>query len=322
MANEEFKFPDEIEEDEKLEIETEDDHIEIEVEDDTPEQDRGKEPLPQEVREELYSDELEDYSTKVKKKLMQLKKLAHDERREKEAVSREQQEAMRVAQAAIEENKRLKAMLHNGEKELINTYQTSAELEIEKARKNYKEAYESGDPDRLVEAQEELNKASLKLDRAKNFRPTLQLEETPVQKQVTQQQAPRKMDDKVAAWVGRNEWYVDPDKRSMSDFAKGYHYELERKYGQSFVGTDEYFTQIDKEMRRRFPEEFEGEQEDKTSQRTEAKPRTVKKATVVAPGTRSTSSKTVRLKTSQLNIAKKLGLTPEQYAAEFIKMEA
>ena len=321
MANEEFRFPDEIEEDEKLEIETEEDHLEIEIEDDTPEEDRNKEPLPEEVRQELYNDELEDYSTKVKKKFKQLKKLAHDERREKEAAAREQQEAIRLAQTALEENKRLKAMLQSGEKELISTYQTSAELEIEKARKNYKDAYESGDPDRLLEAQEELNKASLKLDRAKNFKPALQFEETPVQKQVTQQPAPRKMDDKVAAWVGRNEWYVDPDKRSMSDFAKGYHYELEKKYGQSFVGTDEYFTQIDKEMRRRFPEEFEGEQEVETS-RTEARPRTVKKATVVAPGTRSTSSKTVRLKTSQLNIAKKLGLTPEQYAAEFIKMEA
>lgn len=321
MANEEFRFPDEIEEDEKLEIETEEDHLEIEIEDDTPEEDRNKEPLPEEVRQELYNDELEDYSTKVKKKFKQLKKLAHDERREKEAAAREQQEAIRLAQQALEENKKLKAMLQSGEKELISTYQTSAELEIEKARKNYKDAYESGDPDRLLEAQEELNRAGLKLDRAKNFKPALQFEETPVQKQVTQQPAPRKMDDKVAAWVGRNEWYVDPDKRSMSDFAKGYHYELEKKYGQSFVGTDEYFTQIDKEMRRRFPEEFEGEQEVETS-RTEARPRTVKKATVVAPGTRSTSSKTVRLKTSQLNIAKKLGLTPEQYAAEFIKMEA
>lgn len=321
MANEEFRFPDEIEEDEKLEIETEEDHLEIEIEDDTPEEDRNKEPLPEEVRQELYNDELEDYSTKVKKKFKQLKKLAHDERREKEAAAREQQEAIRLAQQALEENKKLKAMLQSGEKELISTYQTSAELEIEKARKNYKDAYESGDPDRLLEAQEELNRAGLKLDRAKNFKPALQFEETPVQKQVTQQPAPRKMDDKVAAWVGRNEWYVDPDKRSMSDFAKGYHYELEKKYGQSFVGTDEYFTQIDKEMRRRFPEEFESEQEVETS-RTEARPRTVKKATVVAPGTRSTSSKTVRLKTSQLNIAKKLGLTPEQYAAEFIKMEA
>lgn len=319
MANEEFKFPDEIEEDDKLEIDTEDEHIEIEVEDDTPEEDRGKDPLPEEVKEELYNDELEDYSTKVKKKLMQLKKLAHDERREKDAVLREHNEAVRLAQQAIEENKRLKAMLQSGEKELINTYQTSAELEIEKARKNYKEAYESGDPDRLVEAQEELNRATIKLDKAKNFKPTLQLEETPVQNETRQQPAPKQMDDKVAAWVSRNEWYVDPDRRAMSEYAKGYHYDLAKKYGQSFVGTDEYFVQIDKEMRRRFPEEFDGEVE--VSTKTEDKPRT-KKATVVAPGTRSTSSKQIRLTKSQVALSKKLGLSPEQYARELMKMEA
>lgn len=319
MANEEFKFPDEIDEDEKLEIETDEEHIEIEIEDDTPEEDRGKESMPEELKKELFDDELEDYSAKVKKKMMQMKKLAHDERREKEAAMREHQEAIRLAQQTIEENKRLKAMLQSGEKELISTYQTSAELEIEKARKNYKEAYESGDPDRLVEAQEELNRASLKLDRAKNFKPTLQLEESAVQDEPRQQQPARKMDDKVAAWVSRNEWYIDPEKRAMGEYAKGYHYDLAKKYGQSFVGTDEYFKQIDKEMRRRFPEEFEGEVEVSTN--TEGKPRT-KKATVVAPGTRSTSSKQIRLKKSQLDVIKKLGITPEQYAREQLKMEA
>lgn len=317
MAKDEFKFPDEIDD---VEIDTGDEHIDIDVEDDTPAADRGKTPLPDDVKEELYNDELEDYSTKVKKKFKQMKKLAHDERREKEAALREHAEAIRLANSAIEENKRLKSMLQSGEKELISTYQTSAELEVDKAKRSFKEAYESGDPDRLADAQEELNKASLKLDRAKNFKPALQVEETPVQNQQTQQRPAKKMDDKVAEWVSRNEWYVDPDKRGMTEFAKGYHYDLERKYGQSFVGTDEYFKKIDKEMRRRFPEEFDAPEE-KSSSITEEKPRT-KKATVVAPGTRSTSSKQIRLKTSQINIAKKLGITPEQYAREFMKMEA
>lgn len=317
MANETFKFPDEEDEDLKVEIETEDEDLEIEVEDDTPEEDRGKEPLPQDVKEELYNDELEDYSAKVKKKMVQMKKLAHDERREKEAALREQQEAIRLAQSVLEENNRLKHMIHNGEKELISTYQTSAEMEVEKAKGNYKEAYESGDPDKLVEAQEELHRAQMKLDRAKNFRPTLQVPETPVQN-IQQQQPQPKMDDKVAAWVAKNKWYVNPKKRSMTEYAKGYHYDLADQYGQSFVGTDEYFNQIDKEMRRRFPEEFEGEE---VEVKTEAKPRT-RKATVVAPGTRSSSSKQVKLLKSELNVARKLGLTPEQYALAKLKMEA
>lgn len=317
MANEQFKFPDESEDDFKIEIETEDEDLEIEVEDDTPEEDRGKEPLPEEVKEELYNDELEDYSVKVKKKLVQMKKLAHDERREKEAAYREQQEAIRLAQQMLEENKRLKTMLQNGEKELISTYQTSAEMEVDKAKNNYKEAYESGDPDKLVEAQEELHKAQIKLDRAKNFRPTLQEQETPVQNVQPQRQQP-KMDDKTASWVARNKWYVNPKKHGMQEYAKAYHYELAEQYGQSFVGTDEYFNQIDKEMARRFPEEFGVEE---VEVRTEAKPRT-RKATVVAPGTRSSSSKQIKLLKSELNVAKKLGLTPEQYALAKLKMEA
>jgi uncharacterized protein (UPF0335 family) len=317
MANEQFKFPDEPEEDFKLEIESDDEDLEIEIEDDTPEEDRGKEPLPKDVKEELYNDELEDYSSKVKKKLVQLKKLAHDERREKDAALREQQEAIRMAQQVLDENKRLKSMLHNGERELINTYQVSAEMEVDKAKSNYKEAYESGDPDKLVEAQEELHKAQLKLDRARNFRPTLQEQETPVQNIQPQRQRPQ-MDDKTAAWVARNKWYVDPKKRGMQEYAKSYHYDLAEQYGQSFVGTDEYYNQIDREMARRFPEEFGAEDVDV---KTEARPRT-RKATVVAPGTRSSSSKQVKLLKSELNVAKKLGLTPEQYALAKLKMEA
>lgn len=317
MANEQFKFPDEAEDDFKIEVETEDEDLEIEIEDDTPEEDRGKEPLPEDVKEELYNDELEDYSSKVKKKLVQLKKLAHDERREKDAALREQQEALRLAQQALEENKRLKTMLQNGEKELISTYQTSAEMEVDKAKANYKEAYESGDPDKLVEAQEELHKAQMKLDRAKNFRPTLQEQQTPVQNIQPQRQQPQ-MDDKTAAWVARNKWYVNPKKRGMQEYAKSYHYDLVEQYGQSFVGTDEYYNQIDKEMVRRFPEEFGAED---VEVKTEAKPRT-RKATVVAPGTRSSSSKQVKLLKSELNVAKKLGLTPEQYALAKLKMEA
>ena len=110
----EYKFPDELEENKV------DDEIELEIEDDTPEEDRNKDPLPKEVKEELYNDELEDYSAKVKKKLVQLKKLAHDERREKEAAMREQQEAINLTQRVIEENKRLKATLNNSEKNVLS----------------------------------------------------------------------------------------------------------------------------------------------------------------------------------------------------------
>jgi hypothetical protein len=320
----EFKFPDEIEDnnpvdDDKLEITIEgDDDIKVEVVDDTPDEDRFIEPLSNEVKDELERvDESKDYSYNVKTKFKQYKKAWHDERREKEAALREQHEALTVAQRILDENKRLKDMLKSGEKELISNYQASAEMEVDKADRNYKEAYDSGDSDKLLEAQKELMRAEMKLDKAKNFRPTVQNEENDVQttqKQVAQQP---QMDPKVSTWVAQNPWYTDPTKKSMANLARGVHEELADRYGKAFIGTDEYFTTITKEVRRRFPEEFKSEQQNDGD-----KPQRTKPSTVVAPARRSTAPKQVVLTKSQVALAKKLGLTNEQYAREFTKLEA
>ena len=209
-------------------------------------------------------------------------------------------------------------MLQYGEKELISTYQSSAEMEIDKAKRNYKEAYDSGDSDKLLEAQEELMKAQLKLDKAQNFKPTVQISENDVKIQTKQSQQPAQLDPKVAEWVSENQWFVDPNKRAMRKYAEGVHEELEETYGRGFVGTDEYYKRIDTEVKRRFPEEFDDTQNDE-----EEKPqRTARLSTVVAPAKRSTSSKKIVLSKSQVALAKKLGLTPEQYAREQQKLEA
>ena len=154
------------------------DDVTIEVVDDTPPEDRNVEPLPDEMKQELEAaDESDDYSQRVQLKFKQYKKAWHDERRAKEAAFREQQEALSVAQRILDENKKLKEVLQNGEKELITSYQTSAELELDKAKKSYREAYDAGDTDKLMEAQEEMMRAQLKLDKAKNFKPTVQFPE-------------------------------------------------------------------------------------------------------------------------------------------------
>ena len=104
----------------------------------------------------------------------------------------------------------------------------------------------------------------------------------------------------------------------MRKYAEGVHEELEETYGRGFVGTDEYYKRIDTEVKRRFPEEFDDTQNDE-----EEKPqRTAKLSTVVAPAKRSTSSKKIVLSKSQVALAKKLGLTPEQYAREQQTLEA
>lgn len=284
----------------------------IEVVDDTPEQDRGREPMPKEIVEELESDELEDYSEKVKIRLKQMKKVWHDERREKERVLREQQEALTAAQRLLEENRQLKKTLSEGEKNLVGSYKQTAEYEVAEAKRAYRDAYESGDADKVVEAQEKLVRATSRLQQVEQYRPTLQAEDTEVDIVPQQVQQPR-LDQKTVSWQERNTWYgADPE---MTASALGLHQKLVNERGPQYVGSDEYWTTIDKTMRRRFPDYFGEEEAPKLS------PRETKSAPVVAPASRSRSPKKIVLKQSQLVIAKRLGLTPEQYARELLKTE-
>ena len=299
----------------KLEIEIEGaEQVKIEVEDDTPEEDRGREPLPEDIVKELEADELEDYSEKVKTRLKQMKKVWHDERRAKEAALREQNEALRLAQQALEENKKLKAKVSYSETALVSSYKEAANRQLEEAKRVYKEAYDSGDSDRVVEAQEQLTAAKMRAEQAQRFKPTpLQTRETEVN--IDQQVQVPKPDNKAIAWQERNTWFGK--NRLMTGMALALHEELVETHGQAYATTDEYYDRIDKTMRSKFPEEFPSETQTgggKPSQRTENKP-----ATVVAPASRSTAPKKVVLKQSQIALAKKLGLTPEQYAREYAK---
>jgi hypothetical protein len=295
--------------------------VDIEVVDDTPEEDRGREPLPKHVVDELEADELEEYSDKVKVRLKQMKKVWHDERRAKEAALREQQEALAMAQKIFEENKRLKTRLTEGEKNFIDTAKGAAELELEMAKKAYKEAYEAGDVDKVVEAQAKLNEVSYKLQRVRDYTPPLQEKEVEVNSnEAPPVQVPR-LDPKTTAWQERNTWWGADEE--MTALALGFHQKLEKQYGRQYVGTDEYWQRIDETMRKRFPDYEWGDEEVKTTNgggkpvvRTETKP-----ATVVAPATRSTSSKKIVLKQSEINLAKKFGITPEQYAKEKMRLE-
>jgi hypothetical protein len=321
----EFKFPHELEEEKNLSVSAEEDKIEIEIDDDTPEEDRGREPMPVEAvkKLEVEVDELDKYSAEAKEKMIQMKKVWHDERRAKEAAAREREEAISVAQRLLDENKRLKQAYSTGEKTYIQTVQGAAELELEVAKRSYKEALETGDSDKIVEAQSKLNAASIKSEKVKDFRPSaLQDEENEVQIPQLQEKVPQP-DTKTQQWTEKNPWFGA--KKPMTAYALGLHEELIDEYGKNFVGTDQYFQRIDKEMRKVFSEYFDAV-EPQTKVEVEDEPQKAqpksKPSTVVAPATRSTSSKQIRLKPSQIALAKKLGLSPEQYARELLKMEA
>jgi len=315
----EFKFPDEIENEKKVEAVSEDE-VEIEIVDDTPEADRANAaPMPKDIVDELEQDELEEYSEKAKMRLKQLKKVWNDERRAKEAAAADQAEAIRVAQLLVEENKKLKGRLSEGEKTLISNSQEKIERELADAKKEFKDAYDSGDSDRLADAQERLTEVKFKAAKVESdknqYETSLQEEEVDVQSQ-----QPQRLDPKTQAWLDKNSWYgVDQD---MSYLAMGVHRRLQVEGVP--VGSDNYFNSIDAEMRRRFPEKFEDQSESKTSENTVSKntAKVSKPSTVVAPATRSTSPKKITLTQRQLNLAKKFKLTPEQYARELTKLES
>jgi hypothetical protein len=202
-----------------------------------------------------------------------------------------------------------------GEQSLLGSYKQTAEFELNEARREYRDAYEAGDTDRVIEAQEKLNKASYKIQQLENYVPTLQEEYNEVEIPQQQVQIPQP-DQKTMAWQERNTWYgTDPE---MTASALGLHQRLINERGPQFAGTDEYWGVVDKTMRRRFPDYF-GDEMDNGDTKPAA--REQKASPVVAPASRTRSPKKVVLKQSQLVIARKLGLTPEQYARELVKME-
>jgi hypothetical protein len=311
---ENYKFPHETEEVKSAETDKEND-FEIEIEDDTPPEDQGKTPSDPEFVESLDRDELDEYSAEAKKKIAGFRKIYHDERRKADAADRERQEALDIAKKLYEENKTLKGKVNSSEAVAVDSFKTSAEQELAMAKKEYRDAYESGDGDKLVEAQERMTTAKIKLDRVfdatqnLNQRRALQEQENDVQ--ITQQPVQQPIrDTKAQGWQEKNSWFGQDDE--MTSLALGLHEKLVKQNGMAYATTDEYYKRIDETMRKRFPENFEDVDDEKPQ--SKAKP-----STVVASASRSTSSKKVRLTTSQQAIAKKLGLTNEQYARELIK---
>jgi hypothetical protein len=301
----EFEFPDEAEANPRKGgrvVEPEADEPEIEVVDDTPEEDRYRTPMA-EAPQDPTEEELATYSESVKNRFKHFTKGYHEERRAKEAALREKEEALRIAQKVFEENKQLKGSVNQNQTALLEQAKKVIGAEIEDAKRMYKEAYESGDSDKLLEAQEALTTARIKADKVNNFRPTpLQVEETPVQMAPQPQQA-APVDEKLLAWQDQNQWFGS--NKRMTSYALGLHEELVENGVR--VGSNEYYKRIDADIRERFPDQVgAGESVDAKPQRT--------KSNVVSPATRSTAPKKIVLSQTQVNIAKRLGVPLELYA--------
>jgi hypothetical protein len=313
---EQYKFPDETEVDvngKDVNVTDHEDDVEIEVVDDTPEKDRGRRPLDREV-EDPTEDEIETYTRGAQDRIKELTHARHDERRAKEALAREKQELERLAQQMLEENKRLKQYVNTGTEQYTQMAQTAATAELEKARRDYKAAQEAFDTDAILAAQEALLEAKMKVEQAKNFRPApLQTQETEVQPRQTEPQTVRP-DEKTLRWQARNQWFGSDGFEEVTSFALGLH----QKLVNSGVapGADEYFEQIDARVKSKFPEVFGGAEDRPRNGDAPRKP-----AAVAAPATRSSGAKKIQLTTTQIALAKKFGLTPQQYAAQVAKLE-
>jgi hypothetical protein len=292
------------------------DEFRVEIEDDTPPEDRNKVPMPKDLVEEIEKDDLEEYSEKVQTRIKQMKKVFHDERRAKEAAAREREEALRFAQQAYEENKLLKQRLSTGEKIFAKETTNAATIEMNAAKAALKAAYELGDPERITEAQDALTDAKFKLREVSSFRPSLHDDESGVQQgqqnQFQNQSAPRP-DPKAVAWKDKNTWFGKDEE--MTALALGLHEKLVREGVDPT--SDDYYARVDRTMKKRFPDYFGEVQDNDEAERPARKTN----STVVAPATRSTAPRQIRITASQAAIAKRLGISPEAYAREVLKLE-
>lgn len=314
MAEEQFKFPDEMDTEENKNAvvapQNEEGDVDIEVVDDTPPDDRGY-PVRQEVSD-TTDEELSQYSEKVQARLKALTHARHDERRAKESALREREEFARVAQRLVEENSKLKQYVSSGEQAYAGSLKDAAQAEYEMAKKKFKEAHEAFDADAILEAQSDLLKAQLKLERADSFKPTpLQTSSDQVE---SVSAAPAVVpDQKTLRWQAQNPWFGQSDP--LSDEMTAVALIAHKSLVNSGIDprSDEYFAHIDARLKKRFPDYFETKTG--TSPRSDASE--VKKAsTVVAPATRSSGAKKVKLTSTQVAIAKRLNVPLELYAKQ------
>lgn len=299
--------------------EDDEDDVDIEIVDDTPEQDRGRKPLDREV-EDPTDEELEEHSTKVQKRLRELTRARHDERRRADALAREKAELERVARALNDERTKMQEYISMGQSAYIEKSKQYATIAMESAKSKLRQAYDAGDSEAIAAAQQELTTAQMALQEANNFRaaPLPQKEQQAYNQPQRADRAPAQpqIDDRTMDWASRNPWFQREGDEDMTGFAMGVHAKLVREHGEHFTQTPDYYKRIDNAMRKAFPDRFEDDDGE-----VRKAPAAKRPSTVVAPAQRSTKAKKIRLTQTQVNIAKRLGVSLEGYARQLAALE-
>ena len=305
------------EEDGGLSVELDDDsEFEIEIVDDVPEDEKPKRPEAK-AADESDEDDLEGYSEKVQKRIKKLTFERHEEERQRKEAARLRDEAVRYAQSLYNENQKLQQSLQQNQGTLVEQAKGRLTAEMERAKVAYRTAYDAGDADALMEAQSKLMETQTQLSQLSNYRPAQQQPQQPQRQQQPQYQQPAqqqqpqrpKLTPRQERWMEENRWYGDNSE--MTGYALGVHERLVK----SGVDPDSqtYYSEIDAAMRRRFADEFSEEE-------APVKPTPRKAQNVVAPAARTQKSpRRIKLTASQAAIAKRLGLTPKQYAEQLVK---
>lgn len=312
----------------EVDLENDGDDIEVEIVNDTPPEDRNREPLPDEIKKKLDEDdeEAKQYSKEVQKRINQLKKAYHDERRRAEAAERQLEEAATLSRRLHQERMELRKRLSMGESWALTEAKRRAELEMEAAKAEYKAAYESGDPEKIAEAQSKIARSTSHYDQVQRMKPqyTLQDEEQQVYNDPNKQPAAQpkpQVTERDLKWREENSWFgSDPE---MTSFALGVHEKLVRQ--NVTPGSKKYYELLDARIRQVFPDQFDGESTDSHDDDSDEQPSKKERqrpSTVVAPVSRTPKGKKVVLTSSQVALAKKLGITPEDYAKELIASQS
>jgi hypothetical protein len=313
---EEFSFPD----DDKSKGAAQagnDEGLEVEIVDDTPEKDKGRKALDKQVVEPT-DEELDSYGDKVKARIKELTHARHDERRRADTAARERDEAINTARQLLEERKSLAQRYNSGQEAFVTMAKDKAESELKAAQGRLKKAHEDFDTDAIVQAQTEVAQAAMRVEQTRNFRATpVQTQDVVIQPRQAHQESTEEVDPSTLSWQAKNQWFGDPDKEAETSFALGVHAQLVKK---GYVpGSDAYFAQIDARMKSTFPDMFE---DSDTPNPTGRETRSRQPATVVAPAARTNASAgKVRLTKTQVALAQKLGITPQQYAVQVLKLQ-
>jgi hypothetical protein len=316
--------------------------VEFEVVDDRPEEDRKPSKAKKVEASEESDEELGQYSDKVQKRLNKLKFDYHEERRQREAAEKLREEAITYAQQVANKNQEMESLISRGEAALVEQVKERAAVALDSARSAYRKAYEEGNTDEIISSQEKLNRAQAEYAEAEKYQShnrqqiqqrnqydqqahqqeiarqaALRVAKEQQQHQNLQPQQPPAPSPEAKEWADRNDWFMKEGHEEMTALAYGAHTSAVQQ-GMD-TSSQDYFDYIDNRMRTSFPD-YDW-QDERSYGRAATATANQRPSSVVAPSSRSNGAKSrkVQLTSTQVSLAKRLGLSPEQYANQLIK---